>query len=1111
MIMGKVIRRVIAILLCVTALILAVLPAGTAEATSTHGDYEYDGATVAKYLGSDSEVTLPAWVNRVGKEAFEGYNKMTKLVIPDAVTTVDFGAFSNCRNLQTVKMSESVRTLGSSAFSGCTNLYSVNVPRTVRTIGSGVFAGCPSLSTVPVSPMNENYTSYDGVLYSRDGKKLVQYLAGRPSTTFQMPSAVKEIEEYAFWGANNLAKLSITPGVTKIPEYAFSNCRGLQHVTLPRSVQSIFAYAFEDCDSLSYINIPDSVGYIDDRAFANTKGAKLRFIDSNGNVVKVFNSEDVESYGSGTAGSTLVKQPDYTDTTAQDQTGSNTNQTGTGSTDTTNNSGTSGHGDTGLTMVNADGSTTFIDGGTTSSGTFDPTNVTPLDEGDVVDATAVNTGNTTNSANSASQSGTGNNGSTTSGGDGLYNNGYYKASDSGSKPWDTQIEYHDFEDNMTQYDLGAGKVLGGYAVLRMSSAVPVRGFDFGNAEYEDQYGTTAATYENKSDDDIIGDVYASYSGSKPDVSVPAGVDKIGNRAFYKNGNLQSVTLPSSVYDIGEFAFARSALSSINLPNGLKHIDYAAFYNCPNLVSINIPESVGSIALGAFDGTPFLENWLRSDDPNDFLVVGDGVLLAYKGNDKSVTVPDNIKHIGPAAFSGKSMESVTIPGTVADIGEEAFADCTELKELMMGEGVRAISDRAFKNSNLSVVNIPDSVECIGLSAFDNGGKLKTVIFMGDNVPNVTYDKSATRLSARALRTNAFEGAENAIVGNQCNLDDGTMFNPKFYGFAGEVYSIDPKQDKTLILERVITKPDATGNVLVNQSVNIAGDTYTLDQVKSDAFDFYRNWSEYFENRPTNVAVNGERSDALDSLLTSVNAALPAATAPAPEEAVAETSENPVPEQIRSNITVGVNGSRFPTTGSAYANIPGVDDKLTLNVSEDDSASNAIETAFRHSTGSLPGNYVPLSVDMYDKSGTVPIHKLGNSKMEVSIPLPTGMENDEGVGIASLDDNGALEQLSSEVVDTGSGKNIKFVTGHCSTFVIYSRGRVITSFDENGNPVDTVNDTNAAGMLSMNGTWQNLNKKVYGPVSAKWFIIVILIAVAGILVLYKPGKKNKNTGR
>ncbi len=68
--MGKIIRRVIAVLLAATAVVLAVLPAQSAEATSVHGDYEYDGATVAKYLGTDTEVTLPAWVNRVGKEAF---------------------------------------------------------------------------------------------------------------------------------------------------------------------------------------------------------------------------------------------------------------------------------------------------------------------------------------------------------------------------------------------------------------------------------------------------------------------------------------------------------------------------------------------------------------------------------------------------------------------------------------------------------------------------------------------------------------------------------------------------------------------------------------------------------------------------------------------------------------------------------------------------------------------------------------------------------------------------------------------------------------------------------------------------------------------------------
>lgn len=1117
--MGKIIRRVIAVLLCATAVMLAVLPAPVAEATSTHGDYEYDGATVAKYLGSDSEVTLPAWVNRVGKEAFEGYDKMTKLVIPDSVTTVDFGAFSNCKNLGTVQMSGSVRTIGSSAFSGCANLYSVSVPRTVRSIGSGAFAGCPSLSNVPVAATNEYYTSYDGVIYSIDGKKLVQYLAGRPSTTFQMPVSVKEIEEYAFWGANNLSKLSITYGVKAIPEYAFSNCKGLQHVTLPRSVQSIFAYAFEDCDSLSYINIPDSVGYIDNRAFANTKGAKLRFIDANGNVVKTFNSEDVESYGSGTGGGAIVEQPDYSDGSAASGNTSNTGQAQNGSTDASSTNKQPGYDPiTGLYIEGADSGTTGTDGSTGADGsTFDPTKVTPLDEGDVPDNTSAGSQNAGTGSNSTSSNGSGNSKDGTK--SELYNDGYYKASDSGSQPWDTKIEYHDFEDNMTEFDLGGGVILGGQTVLRMSSNIPVRGFDFDNAEYEDEYGNSAGRYLRQSDNDVIGDVYAAYSGESDNVKVPAGVKTIGNRAFYKNGNLRSVNLPASVTDIGEFAFARSGLSDISLPAGTKNIDYAAFYMCPNLANISIPDSVDHIALGAFDRTPYLERW-KNGGEGDFLVVGDGILLAYKGNDKKVMVPDNVRHIGAGAFSkNNNIEGVVIPSSVQDIGEEAFGDCSNLKELVMAEGVKNIEDRAFKNSDLKVVNIPDSVETIGLSAFDNGGKLKSVIFNGDDVPNVSYDKSATRLSAKNLRSGAFEGAENAIVSNKCNLDSGTMFDPRYYGFSGDVYSISSPENKMLILERALTKPDPMGNVLINQKVVIAGDDYMIGDVKSDAFDTYRNWSQYYDYRPTNVVVNGEQSDDLVALLNGVSADVLSSAegedAPdiIPEEtgdtAPAEANTTETSGGNRSNITVTVDGKRLPTRGSAYANIPGSDDKLSLKITEDDSQSDKINAAFMHSTGSYPtGGTVPLSVDLYDKSGTVPIHKLGNSKMEVTMPVPTGMENDDGVAIACLDDNGILTPLSSEITDDGTGKNIKFVTGHCSAYVIYSRGHRTTTFDENGNPVETVDETNAAGgAFNMNGTWQSLNKNVYG-LSAKWYIIIILTALGIILFIYKPsGKKNK----
>ena len=421
----------------------------------------------------------------------------------------------------------------------------------------------------------------------------------------------------------------------------------------------------------------------------------------------------------------------------------------------------------------------------------------------------------------------------------------------------------------------------------------------------------------------------------------------------------------------------------------------------------------------------------------------------------------------------------------------------LKELVMDEGLKEIEDRAFKNSALKAVSIPDSVEKIGLSAFDNGGTLKTVIIKGDDVPNVTYDKSATRLSAKKLRTDAFEGAENAIVSRTCDIDSGTLFDPRYYGFHGEVYSINPDTDKTLVLERALIKPDIAGNVLINQDVMIAGDKYTLGQVKSNAFDSYKNWAELYDNKPVNVAVNGERSDDLNALLAGVNSDVIS-------EEESDGQAAPEEDQIRSNITVSLDGKRFPTRGAAKATIPGDNDRYKINISEDESASDRIEAAFLHGYGTSPsGGFVPLSVDMYDKSGTVPIHKLGSSKMEMSIPVPSGMEDDEGVTVACLDDNGLLTNLSSEIKDEDGTKTINFVTGHCSTYVIYSRSSRNSS--GNGEEVMTYEEENAEGNASLSGTWQTLNKKVYGPVSTKWFIIIILVAMAGILVLYDRGRK------
>ena len=57
----------------------------------------------------------------------------------------------------------------------------------------GVFGGCEQLSAIYVAAENQNYTSIDGVLFSKDCKTLVAYPAGA-SNVYHIPENVAVID-----------------------------------------------------------------------------------------------------------------------------------------------------------------------------------------------------------------------------------------------------------------------------------------------------------------------------------------------------------------------------------------------------------------------------------------------------------------------------------------------------------------------------------------------------------------------------------------------------------------------------------------------------------------------------------------------------------------------------------------------------------------------------------------------------------------------------------------------------------------------------------------------------------------------------------------------------
>lgn len=174
-----------------------------------------------------------------------------------------------------------------------------------------------------------------------------------------------------------------------------------------------------------------------------------------------------------------------------------------------------------------------------------------------------------------------------------------------------------------------------------------------------------------------------------------------------------LSLDESISMIAPYAFSEnSKITSVSASDSLRIIGEGAFYRCTSLSEVNVGE-LSFIGPLAFLGTD-----LVSASDEDFVIIGDGILIEYTGSATSVNVPENVEQIaGGAFYSNTKITEVTIPEGVVSIGQRAFMNCSKLQTVTLPQSLLILDKEAFARcKNLQSVTVPENVELIGESVF-----------------------------------------------------------------------------------------------------------------------------------------------------------------------------------------------------------------------------------------------------------------------------------------------------------------------------------------------------------------------------------------------------------
>lgn len=230
--------------------------------------YSYDSQTQTLVISGKGAITDRIYLSAPRKENPDNiseYEKnrerytLKKIIIKEGITAIKTkeGKFAACdiERVTKIQLPNTLKTIAGDSFWDFSFAYMKGrlfIPKGVKNIDAAAFYCSETnngLKKITVSKKNPYFIAKQGVLFSKNRKKLLLYPREKKNKKYKLPSSVKEIGDIAFARNEHIQEVVLPKKLNLLGAGAFCGCRSLSKINLTKQtkIKKISDYKGVDC------------------------------------------------------------------------------------------------------------------------------------------------------------------------------------------------------------------------------------------------------------------------------------------------------------------------------------------------------------------------------------------------------------------------------------------------------------------------------------------------------------------------------------------------------------------------------------------------------------------------------------------------------------------------------------------------------------------------------------------------------------------------------------------------------------------------------------------------------------------------------------------------